>query len=335
MRTVGLALLFVTAAVAAKAQSPLPPRTVGPQQVQHPAQSAVPAPLPPITVGPNGPPPNPRSPDTPPPSSAASSSTTAAITVGDRTRSYAMVRPADSAPRPTILLLHGAGGALMQLNDLPRLALGTGFVSVTPQGLGGRWNFFPPGQETQTEQAFFQRFGGPPDDAAFLQALAADLVARGIADPRRLYVAGLSLGGVMALRLACTGAPSFAAMALLIAGMEETTGAACRLAKPLPVLMARGTADPVIPDAGGVTARGDRVWSTERLVEFFRKLNGCAEAPTVSVAVQSPQRIEMEASNGCAGGPVVLYRVAGGGHAVPSTLNVNGLVSDFFRDKAR
>jgi polyhydroxybutyrate depolymerase len=318
-----LALAFSMMAVAVHAQPPsqssgfpvfrlaegpsiLPPMTVSPQ----PSQTAS-LPAPGVPAGNNE-----------------------TITIGGKSRSYVIERPAIAGPRPTIFILHGASGAIRELRDLPQLAAGAGAVSVMPNGVGGRWNFFPPGKESQTDRAFFQQqYGGLPDDVGFLKAIAADLVARGIADPRRIFVAGLSLGGVMALRLACTDAETFAAIALLIAGMEESTGAECRPAKPLPVFMIRGTADQIIPDAGGLTVRGDRVWATERLTGFFSRLNGCTGPPIRSVAAQSPQRIETETLRDCTGGPVVLYRVVGGGHEVPSVLNAGSLLLDFFREQ--
>ena len=122
----------------------------------------------------------------------------------------------------------------------------------------------------------------------------------------------------------------FAAMALLIAGMEETNGAECQPAKPLPVLIVHGTADQVIPYAGKQTLRGDSVWPTERLAGFFRRLNGCTEAPIRSVAALDPQRTEVNSSTACPGGAVVLYRVVGGGHEVPTALNVGRRIVDFF-----
>jgi polyhydroxybutyrate depolymerase len=260
----------------------------------------------------------------------ATAGTAESIMVGGRARSFALERPALSAPRPTIIMLHGAGGGIRQFGDLPQLALDADAVTVAPLGIGGRWNFFPPGRESQKDSEFFQHYGAMPDDVGFLKELVVRLVARGIADPRRVYLAGLSLGGVMALRLACTDAGRFAAVALLIAGMEDTIGAECQPAKPLPVLMIHGTADQLMPYAGGQTARGDSIWPTERLAGFFRQLNGCTDAPMRSVAVQYPQRIEVDSSTVCPGGAVVFYRVVGGGHEVSATLNVGRRVLDFF-----
>ena len=252
------------------------------------------------------------------------------VVVGGRARSFVLEWPALQEARPTIIILHGVGGGIGQFGDLPQVALDAGAVTVVPHGIGGRWNFFPPGRESQKDRQFFQQYGGVPDDVGFLKELVADLIARGVADPGRIYVAGLSLGGVMALRMACTDAGMFAAMAVLIAGMDETSGAECQPAKSLPLLMVHGTADQVIPYAGGKTIRGDSVWPTERLAGFFRRLNGCTGAPIQSAAEQSPQRIEIDLSTECPGGAVVLYRVVGGGHEVPAALNVGRRIVDFF-----
>ena len=252
------------------------------------------------------------------------------IVVGGRERLFSIDGPPSPGPHPTIFILHGANGTVRELRNLPVRARGAGAVTVLPQGIGGRWNFFPPGHESDVDRAFFDRFGGLPDDEAFLRNLAANLVTDGIADPRQIFIAGLSLGGVMALRMACTDGNLFAGMAFLIAGMEESTGTTCRPAKPYPVLMVRGTADQTIPDAGGLTVRGDRVWPTDQLVGFFRQLNGCGAAPARSLAAASSQRIEVETSTDCRGGPVVLYRVIGGGHEVPAVLNIDSLLLDFF-----
>jgi len=166
--------------------------------------------------------------------------------------------------------------------------------------------------------------------------LVADLVRRGISDAKRIYLSGLSLGGVMALRMACVDAGSLAAIGLLISAMPDVAGSDCRPPKPLPVVMINGTGDRIVPYAGGQSQRGDSLWPTERLVGFFRQLNGCAEAAQQSVLPgQHPQKIEIERSTKCSGGPVIFYRVIGGGHDVPPGLNAGQLLLDFFRDKVR
>jgi polyhydroxybutyrate depolymerase len=261
---------------------------------------------------------------------ATAGSAESIIVVGGRTRSYALEWRALDEARPTIILLHGLGGGIKQFGNLPELARDAGAVTIVPHGIGGRWNFFLRDQESLEGRLFFQEHGGIPNDAGFLKELVADLVARGVADPRRIYVAGLSLGGVMALRMACTDAGMFAAVAVLIAGMDETGGAQCQPAKPLPLLIIHGTADQVIPYAGGRTIRGDGVWPTEQLASFFRLLNGCTDTTIRSIAVEGPQRVEVDLSTACRDGSVILYRMVGGGHDVPPALDVGRLVLDFF-----
>ncbi|MCQ7029786.1 hypothetical protein MRO55_25105, partial [Escherichia coli] len=43
----------------------------------------------------------------------------------------------------------------------------------------------------------------PGDDVPFILGLVRQLVREGIADPNRIYLAGLSMGGFMTARLAC------------------------------------------------------------------------------------------------------------------------------------
>ena len=236
-------------------------------------------------------------------------------------------------------MLHGAGRRAADIageTGLAQIAPREGWVAAFPEGRGSRWNFWPPGKESAKDIQFFQQNGGMPDDVGFLKALVADLVRRGVSDPKRIYISDLSLGGVMALRMACVDAGTFAAIGLLIAAMSEETGAGCQPAKPLPLLAINGTADPALPYAGGLSVRGDSLWSVERLVGFFRRLNGCTEAPQSSVLPGAhPQRIEIERSTKCSGGHVVLYRIVGGVHSVPAGLNAGQVLMDFFRDKTR
>lgn len=154
---------------------------------------------------------------------------------------------------------------------------------------------------------------------------------KGIADPKRVYAAGRSLGGVMVLRLACVDAGRMAAIGLHIAAMPEATGSDCHPPKPLPVLMINGTDDRILPYKAERSVRGDVLWSTQRLVAFFSDLNGCAKPDQEMVL----HNIVVERSTRCAGGPVVFYRVVGGGPDLPPVLNTSQTLLDFFRDKAR
>ena len=68
------------------------------------------------------------------------------------------------------------------------------------------------------------QIGGVRDDVGFLKFLVADLVRRGVSDPKRIYLAGFSNGGFMTLRMICTNSGLFAAVGLLASGMPEGLG---------------------------------------------------------------------------------------------------------------
>lgn len=262
-----------------------------------------------------------------------------ALNVNGQARTFVLQRSPGQGPHPTIVMLHGGGGAAeeeLRSSGLAELGPQEGFLTVFPEAIAGLWNFFPPGKETSQYVQFFQRHGGLPDDVAFLKALVADLVRNGQSDPRRVYLAGRSLGGAMVLRLACVDADNFAAIGLLISAMPDATGSDCQPHKPVPVLMINGTSDHVLPYRGERSAQGDILWSTERLFTFFNGLNGCAEPAQPSTQTdQHTQNVVIERSTRCAGGPVVLYRIVGGGHEIPAALKASQTLLDFFRDKMR
>ena len=269
------------------------------------------------------------------------------LVVEGRTRTYLLERPVGQGPRPTIILLHGytGNGALIaQQTGLVQPAKQAGFVTAFPDGPGGRWNFLPSGKQTVQYTQLFKSSGGVPDDVTFLKMLVADLVKRGISDPKRIYLAGRSLGGVMTLRMVCADAGMFAAIALLISAMPEETGEDCRPARPLPVLMMNVTRDPLVPYGGGRVGQAGlpsgvtNVWPIERLVAFFRQLDGCSDSPEQSVSPsQNPETptVEVQRWEKCSSGPVILHRVTADKHVVPPTLNPGQLLVNFFHDKSR
>ena len=96
----------------------------------------------------------------------------------------------------------------------------------------------------------------------------------------------------------------------------------------MPVLLIAGTEDPLIPwDGGEVTGNGERgqVLSVADTVGRWVALDGCASTPTVTMvpdrAPNDGTTTRREHYGGCrAGAEVVLYAVAGGGHAWPGGL---------------
>src|SRR6185437_3485610 len=200
------------------------------------------------------------------------------LVVNGRARTYVFEKPAANGPRPTIIMLHGAhstGADVARATKLGTLAPQQGFVAVFPDAPRPHWNFFLPGKELEFYVKATKATGGVVDDGAFLKNLVGDLVQRGIADPRRIYLAGESSGSVMALRMLCTHADLFAGMALLGPAMPERTGPECHPSRPVPLLLVKGTKDEVFPYAGGVIKPEETflVWPQDRLVSFLQQVD--------------------------------------------------------------
>lgn len=278
------------------------------------------------------------------PSAAAE---TLQLSVDGQPRSYLLARPDARTPAPTVIMLHGVNGTgerVAQLTGLDRLAPQQGFAAVFPHSRANVWNRFLPGTELPGAIELFKKFGGPPNDFGFLKALVADLVRRGISDPARVYLAGQSNGGIMTLRMLCSEGGPFAGIGLITSSMTEAIGEDCAAANPLPFIVINGTADTTVPYRGGLVAAIDprtpsttSVWSTDRLVLHFRRLNKCAQPPESSlVSGRQKEKVELERWTNCVGGPVTAYRVNGGTHgSTLAALETGKLLLDFFRDIKR
>lgn len=223
----------------------------------------------------------------------------------------AIVLPARRAPAPTVIVLHGAINSAAwtaRRYGFAEAAAARGFAAVFPQGIKRQWN---DGREGHPWMA---------DDVGFLRQLVGALAEQRIAEPGRIYLAGISNGGMMALRMVCEASELFAGAGTVIANMPVATGATCRPARPMPIVMFNGTADPLIPYGGGGIGPlnlGGFVWATERTAAFMARANGCGFAPVVPDASTGQMSVTRLAWTGCnAQATVTLYRVNGGRHQV-------------------
>jgi polyhydroxybutyrate depolymerase len=231
----------------------------------------------------------------------------------------------ETKPAPLVIVLHGntQTGADMATRTLwPAVAKRERFGVIFPNGLSHAWADLRPDT---------MRAGRIPpkgtDDVAFIVKLIGKYVADGSADPKRVYVTGISNGGAMTMTLVCARADLFAAAASVIMNLTNESANGCHPSRPVPMLMMNGTHDPLIPYQGGRgTSRfaADGFWSTERTLAFWRRANGCEDkdASASDLADRDPTdritvtRIESRCPPGR---DVVLYRVNDGGHRMPGT----------------
>jgi polyhydroxybutyrate depolymerase len=195
-------------------------------------------------------------------------------------RTYRVHRPASEIAKPgLVIVLHGSfgGGFQMESNSgFDAQADRLGWIAVYPDGVADGWDAF----------GSYDKWGKHPgaDDIALISALIDHFEGSDEVDPNRVYVTGLSRGGMMSYRLGCELSDKIAAIAPVSGNMATESGSAnvpCALARPVSVLAIHGTADGTIPINGG---KVDINFSPMAdVIARWRTLDGCATSPTTSV----------------------------------------------------
>lgn len=233
------------------------------------------------------------------------------LSFGGLQRTYVLHVPAGQ-PNGLVINLHGAGmtgGQQAAVTGYNAVADQYGFVVAYPDGIDTAWADGR-GASLPDRQGV--------DDVGFLAALI-DRLSRDFGIPAdRVFVTGMSAGAFMANRLVCERADLVSA----IAPVAGTLGAGvpCAPSRPVSVLAVHGTADPVVPYAGGpMVGRGgsSTIISAPELAERWRAINRCP-GPLVGDPAATGEIQEM-AATGCADNTeVVLVSIAGGGHTWPA-----------------
>lgn len=159
-------------------------------------------------------------------------------------RYVAHLPPQQAAGRPLQLLiaLHGTSMRaedMFAYTDLVPLAEREGIVLVAPASVGPLFNdgFGAAGTEAAAV-----------DDVGFIEAVADDARTRFGARADAVYVVGLSNGGSMVQRLAIESRYPFAGFAAVASAPRVAKPG---VARPAPLLLVFGSADPLNPPGGG------------------------------------------------------------------------------------
>ncbi|HEX4341342.1 MAG TPA: PHB depolymerase family esterase [Polyangiaceae bacterium] len=236
--------------------------------------------------------------------------TTQSIMVGGVSRSYILHVPAKytgTSPTPLVVDWHPIlATAQFERGNSGYAALSDseGFIVAYPQGIDNAWNIGPCCTMSRTV-----------DDLGFAKALVDKLKSQGCIDPKRVYAAGYSMGGGMSHYLGCNAADVFATVTPAAFDLLEEDEEPCHPSRPITVMSFRGTADPIVPYAGGASNPPNGLAVTIHFlgaVATFQKwamLDSCTDAsPTMG-------------ANGCqtyskcnAGVEVTLCTAQGGGH---------------------
>ena len=212
--------------------------------------------------------------------------------------------------RATILILHGGSGSglrtrrIIGLEDVIR---SQGVVIVYPDAINGKWDLADDSHR----------------DVQAIRDLIKKLVDERISDRKKIYLLGVTTGGILAMKTACENSDMVAGVGVLLVTMPPTLAASCKPSTPVPFFLLAGTADPLVPFAGGAANLREYkqpVASVEATLAPFLTAAGCSEKlSTTSFPDKDPNdgsRVFLDTFNNCKA-PVELVRVEGGGHTLP------------------
>ena len=263
------------------------------------------------------------------------------------------LKPAHTGKRPLLFVLHGGGGTnrgMVRLTNgrFNQLADRDGFFVVYPQGIDKFWNEGRPDKISGAHRKGI-------DDVGFFRALIEHLVYEYPIDSDRIFVTGISNGGLMSFRLGCSLPDKIRAIAPVTAQIPSAIEPLCRSESGASLAVFNGTEDPLVPYNGGqITVfrrqRGE-VLSTDETIRIWRKKNRCTSEARVTelpnVTADGTRVIKIEYSQCKNESKVVLYRIDGGGHTWPdgrqylpvwrigrTTRDINGCdaIWEFFRE---
>lgn len=254
------------------------------------------------------------------------------IEVGGLRRTFRYYQaPTAGKLQPMVLLFHGNGGSSRQVLGLNgktapnkiwlEIANRERLTIVVPEGT----------DEGVDERGWNDCRADAPtnpkvDDVAFVSALIDRFVKEKGVDAKRVFAAGLSNGGHMAMRLAIELADKVTAVGVVAATLPAKTQCSAPTAKKS-VLFMNGTKDPILPFAGGTigkpsSGRGTAL-SADKAIQFWLRANQQSSQnrssrmpdwdPLDTTTVT--KKIYGENDRGI---QIAFYEIEGGGHTEPS-----------------
>lgn len=235
--------------------------------------------------------------------------------IGNRT--YQIFVPARNGRLPLVIALHGGGGNGAQLAKSAGLideAAKEGFVLALPEGSSrfGKletWNAGGCCAYAMREKI---------DDIGFIRALIDELERTQPVDPKRIYVVGMSNGGMMAERVAIELGDRIAGAAVFVGALF---GNEPRPVAAVPMLIVNAEKDEQVPIAGGTSttgivrrSQGMPYRPSRYAATFWATANRCTTNPTKAETADYVR----ERWTGCASGADVdFYIVKGAEHGWP------------------
>jgi polyhydroxybutyrate depolymerase len=226
------------------------------------------------------------------------------------TREYQLYVPTsyDGSSRfPLLFNFHGFGGTVadhLQAADMRSLANSEKFLLVYPQGslLGGssHWNAATSSADNKSSA----------DDIGFVRKMITSISASHQVNADRIYACGYSNGAFFSYYLACYLSDQIAGVGSVSGTMLEESYQQGQPTRPVPMINLHGTADFVVPYAGG-----EGLVSIPNVVNFWIAENGAESTPSTTTLSSGNLMVERSVysdSNGTSW--VEHYKVNTGGH---------------------
>lgn len=247
------------------------------------------------------------------------------LAFGGATRDYRLHVPpaaASGRPLPLVLNLHGATqNALLQegYSQMDQASDRDGYLVAYPDGTPDTAAGTPDDLSWDAGACCGLPVTRHVDDVGFLLKVIADVATRTPVDLRRVYVTGMSAGGMMAYTMAAEASRHIAAIAS-VSGQVELP--AVHPARPVPTMELHSVNDP-IAKWSGVDGR----FSVLSGIHDWVRADGCDPTPHrgktivgakgTTSAGESATRISYI---GCRdGSTVVLWKLTGSGHVWPGS----------------
>ncbi|KAB2346023.1 alpha/beta hydrolase family esterase [Actinomadura rudentiformis] len=222
-------------------------------------------------------------------------------------------------PLPLVLALHGGlsnMNGFRALTGFDKVSNDKGFLVAYPNGFMTTWNA---GSCCGAAKL------GNIKDVDFLSKLIDKLTGAGLADAKRVYVAGFSNGAGMAYRMACERPDKVAGIGVV----EGALVTPCEPGRPVSAMIFHGTADRSVPFNGG----GRRDFNDSRgfppvsyAVDFWRKTG---RLPEMRRHVRAEGGAECSSTGkGTRGAEVTFCKIVGGTHSWPA--GASRTLWDFF-----
>lgn len=241
-------------------------------------------------------------------------------------------------PLRLVIVLHGITSSMRDIFNFSgrtgrwlTLSEEQGFLVIAPNGVGITNKNDTKGNN-QCWNDNVNRIHPDIDDVGFIMNVIDWSISERNIDPRYIYIAGVSNGGILTYRILLEHQNKFAAAITFIANMPNEYVPLPSNTTPIMIML--GTADPIMKyDGGNVTLYPQGVvrsgemtrnyWISANHVdesiiernqlENYNKYDSCI----ISYELYNRPNISSSSSNSNSSSPVLFYTMRGGGHSSP------------------